>query len=589
MAEQEPTLARAPQDERDEVARLQQALENAQHDVAQKESFGKYDVTVPNEGEQTYQTYLEQRPVEVIHDGKRPIEAESRRFASTEVYEAQNANTQDYYDQKGGLVNKGEYQPPNYEKMGVLQLAKEAAKARKLGDRLEEETITRAAEQYLKTDAMKDTSESTEEALARYNSEFDRYNNLIERFLGRPDANRQQSDEAHAEPNGEGSRSQRSTGESGDEPDAEPVEAEEPKESGTYYDGKKVSIAQSFTNFDPENRDRVVLRVVDDEGNVYDVGEDEVKYHKGSSVTKEGEPTGTPETPEVTPAVTPEATTGEAPTPEPTTPEASTPEPITPEILTVDTLPSAEGKELELYRTEGKELVPYGPEQEQASRKWWQKVGDYIRPRAGITAFWAAEFGAHTQGLRSWWVDRGVEDSMSPDEQEKKRQRNRKAALFGGGAIAAAAALVGGVLIAKGLSSGGSGNGANHLNDASSVGLGEHSTGFDNLHPGMQHAASQANEGVTNLPFDTGSGPGVESIANAPAAAQELFTVSPNEGGLQLFKNLGLDSTVWYDNARTLLEQFPENFYAKGVSEVGLRPGPLVQGAQDFINVLRQG
>lgn len=51
-----------PTDERDVVAQLEAQLEAAKFDVKQKELFGKYDITTPNENEESYQSYLDKRP-----------------------------------------------------------------------------------------------------------------------------------------------------------------------------------------------------------------------------------------------------------------------------------------------------------------------------------------------------------------------------------------------------------------------------------------------------------------------------------------------------------------------------------------------
>ena len=163
MSELEPGFNTAVKDERDVLKQKQDEYERALFDVQQKEAFGKFDVAVPNSGEDTYQSYLDQRPSEsiVLNSADKPVGAETNRFASKEAYEAQNSSTQDYYDKLGGVAAKQEqFTPPTYEEMGLLQLAKEASKARQLGDPAEEATIRAALENHLAGDALKDDTET---------------------------------------------------------------------------------------------------------------------------------------------------------------------------------------------------------------------------------------------------------------------------------------------------------------------------------------------------------------------------------------------------------------------------------------------
>ena len=79
----------------------------------------------------------------------------------------------------------------------------------------------------------------------------------------------------------------------------------------------------------------------------------------------------------------------------------------------------------------------------------------------------------------------------------------------------------------------------------------------------------------------------VDLDGSGPEQLFEPISVVSGEGGIELFNSIGLNSDVWYDNARTLLNQFPQDFYLEGGDVRIAHPGALSQGAQDFINSLR--
>jgi len=613
MSEKEPAAAKAPKDERDEVAKLQRQLDRAQFDAGQKEAFGKYDVTVPNEGELNYQDYLDQRPAEgVVRNGDLLQDAQTGKFASEEAYEGQKVDTQDYYDQKGNLVNKGEYQPPNYEAMGVLQLAKEAAKARQLGDRAEEETVREAVEHYLTMDAMKDSTESPEEAQARYETELARYDSLVDRFLLRPDG--KPSNEAHAEATGEGDTSKRVPGSEAPVPENK---AERTAETEVLLNGEKVTVGNVFTSPDG----RKVAEVIAADGTKSLVFESDLTFSTPAEAPKadatEAEPA------EKTEATTSEATTKEAEgNLEPgayyngkkvsvaRVLDGATGDKTTDRLEVVDsdgtvhsilaseinyvkaTVDEAAPKDAvaeleeiiaEQTKEPGTEVELYTGDQEQASKKWWQKAADRLRPLAGGAAWasaWAdAYVAAPIRNKYGKWLNHDIEDSMSDEEKEKKRKNNRYIAIAAGAGVALIGAAIGGVMLANGLSSG-SGHEA-----ASGIGLGEHKGEWS---PGAFDAGNGTGTGtgVESLPLDTGTGTGVETIPEA-VTPTEAINVTSGEGGIELFDSLGLSQDTWNDNAQTLLNQFPQDFYLEGSDVRLMDSGPLSQGAQDFINSLR--
>ncbi len=576
MAETEPTFAKAPQDERDKVAKLQRELEKAQFDATQKEAFGKFDVTVPNEGEETYQSYLDKRPAAgIIRNGEVFQNAETGKFGSEAAYEAQKGTADDYYTEKGELANKGEYQPPKYEAMGVFQLAKEAAKARQLGDPAEEKTIRESLEHYLTMDVMKDDTESPEEAQARFDKEVASYDKLVDRFVSRAEASAQHADNTHANPSGEGTPSVRVEAEPAqtDEPaaaeaepaadtsaaevpgtavelvtepeaaevvetpvvDAEPAteaKAEDvPQEPGGYYNGKKVSVARVLEN-DPKNQDNDRLLVIDSDGAEHEVLASDIKYVGAPAIEAADSDDG---------------------------------------IAALESITEEQNK------TPGKELEVYDGEK---AKKWWQKAGDYIRPRAGI-AFWAAKFETVKAGAKENHLNWRVNEEDSDEVKEKKHQRNRVIAIAAGSAVAVAA-LAGGVyLVANGLSSGSSGD------VVTNIGLGEHKDWTsDDAQTWQELIDPNATDRVGSLPLDGVGDVGAETIPEVPVSTEAIDAAS-GEGGEALFTSLNIDPAKWYSNANTLLQQFPQDFYLEGNDVRIAHTGPLSQGAQDFINSLR--
>jgi len=247
MTEQAPSGLSALEKERARLASERAKLEHKENVLNREELFGKYDEgAIPAEGEMTYQQYLEQRPAEgVVRDGDGFRDAQSGKFAEAKSYEAQKGDIQDHYDQVGGLVNKGEYQPPDYENMGVVQLAKEASKARALGDRAGEQDVRAAVEHHLTIDAMKDDSETPEEAQARYESELARYDSLVERFENLRSTAK--TEKVTPEPTVEAASAESA-------PEVEPV-TPEPE---VLFEGKKVTVDNVFESPDGKKAVQIV-------------------------------------------------------------------------------------------------------------------------------------------------------------------------------------------------------------------------------------------------------------------------------------------------------------------------------------------
>lgn len=594
MAEREPTIVKAPQDERDIAAKKKQEYEKAQFDADQKEAFGKFDVTVPNEGEDTYQSYLEQRPADgVLRDGEGYRDAQSGRFAGAQAYEAQAGDTQAYYDQLGGLENKGEYQAPDYEAMGVMQLAKETAKARKLGDRAEETAIREALEHHLTMDAMKDDTESPEEAQARYESEVARYESLVGRLMDRDATQSPHADESHRPTGGEGHVSSR------------------PEATEALRNGEKVVIDNVFVSPDGEK----VVEILNADGTKSFARESELSPVETTAPEQAEEEAEASEadaeaTPELTETQTAEVTPVEATTEStPVEPEKQDDEPAEPGAyyngkkisvarVTPDpdgdaskdqlTVIDEDGNELVISagdvqyvggKTPGKEVELYKGEPEEGERSRVDRIKDWFKnerkkhQEVGGKAYWA-HWGPR---IKHNVLHVGVKEGMTDEEIEKKMKRNRIAAIAGVSLLAAGA--VAGIAY-----------GIGHAINANEATGGDIPTGGPKGGNGGESSMSQE---MRDLLGQTEADAAAEAAAQQAAehAAQlgEVFNNIPSGmGGEQLMNAIQIDPSQWYANENTWLAQFPNDLYRMDDGHVGLaHSGQLSQGFQDALKSLK--
>ena len=168
----------------------------------------------------------------------------------------------------------------------------------------------------------------------------------------------------------------------------------------------------------------------------------------------------------------------------------------------------------------------------------------------------------------------GVEDTMTEQEKEKRRTDNRYAVMIAG---AAAAVLLGTHIVQNIVeAANASGTGAPDLTGGKYAG-GRQITDMDGTPVDMDSSS-----GVINLPIE-GDVNGPELVDSANAS----FTVGSGEGGESLFQRLGIESREWYNNASTLADKFPQDFYREGGDVRLMHSGPLSQGGEDFINSLR--
>ncbi|MDN5276027.1 MAG: hypothetical protein JWN33_676 [Candidatus Saccharibacteria bacterium] len=163
-------------------AREREAFARRESLLEQETAFGKYDITAPNEGEETYASYLEKRPSDgVIRDGDGFRDVKSGNFASEEAYGAQKSSTEDYYhEQMNAQGAEAEKTQADYEAMGLVQLAKETAKAQLLGDKIEAEFIHDIAYNRVMEEATRPggddwTQEQVDQQMAQFDVDVEKF------------------------------------------------------------------------------------------------------------------------------------------------------------------------------------------------------------------------------------------------------------------------------------------------------------------------------------------------------------------------------------------------------------------------------
>jgi len=178
MSETEPTFSPRPTDERDELARLEAQLAHKKLEVQGNTEFGKYDTVVPNEGEGTYQDYLEQRPSEgIVRDGE--SFRKDGKFASADAYAEQNGTTQAHYDE---VTHFKENEPlTNFEDLSFMQLASELAKSNDLND-IDGSKEIRAIAEHKIMDQITQPGRESSQADKEYADELTRFNEMVDKL-----------------------------------------------------------------------------------------------------------------------------------------------------------------------------------------------------------------------------------------------------------------------------------------------------------------------------------------------------------------------------------------------------------------------
>ena len=600
MAETEPGAPKTQEVAQVETPRLrdlklkvefmQQELAQAQKELEQETAFGRYDATVPADGEYTYSSYIEQRPTEE---------------AAKQAADA-NLTGQDYYDHKYDLVNKeGSNEVPNYANMDGKELRKEREKARELGDIATERQIlhdhlyedmglielakeesrarlandsdeTARIRAALENHVMMSTLKKDEGVIDRdserfYKEDMEKYEKLVERFSKRGETPAQHSSEAHRSPTGEGDPSARTAGSDPEKGEAEDTSKEKDERTyGGYFKGTKVSVARVHPH--PTDPSQDMLEVV---------GEDSrVRRILASDFTTE---------PVVKKADTgPEASQADK---EPgngfTIPALG----VEGDTLVMDKAPENKepGKELVLRNPVSTEVVLYqadtGAEDEETQSRfervkgWFKKERSYIQEygaKAWWKTRWSQAMGAVGQaGNRA--LNYGVSETMSDEEREHRRKRNRVVAIAG-----VAALTIGGLAAAWA-----TGNNVDAFDAQGAMDLGGDTPTPD---PSETPALGDLKE-VANLPIDEGElkSPNVLETQEGNPGSIEISDPIPTGGsGEKLFRELNIDISKWYNNEKAILEHFPKEFYEMKDGHVGItKPGPLSEEAQNFIKSLQ--
>lgn len=561
----EPTAPSIRSDEHDKVAKLQRELEKAQFDAQQKEEFGKYDVSVPGKGEGNYQEYIDSRPNDgIVRNGDVYQYADTGKFAGEAAYAAQNGTTEDHYDKVEKVSINGE----QYQSMGVMQLAKEAAVARKDGNKAREGLIFEALEHHLTMDAMKDDSESPAEAQARYESEVQRYEDLVLKFA--------KIEHSKSEPPFPGTptnaEAQNPTGEANANanPNTEPGTAETaPAASEATLNGEKVTIDNVFVSPDGQK----VVQITGEDGKKQYVAESDLKF---------GAPDTSKENP-LAPIVKDMATQrmkaklqGEV------------------EVLDDELKAQTANVEADPRVEQEREAARLAAEQElkfsERVKNWFQKEGKKIQEFGG-SAYMGNLFKNGMDGIKNGtnrMLEWRIKEDMSPEEKDKIRKQNR----YGAIAFAAAGAVIAGILIKDAIQ-------IDSVDITEAVPTPEPTETVDQSikdllnPPGIDSDRAPGNFGPgMTIPDWDGPIGGGEAVPEAAApevvVPNEAFNIPAGGGGEQLFSDLKIDTNKWYANENTLLANFPNDFYRMESGHVGIsRPGFLSQGAQDAINALK--
>lgn len=580
MAEIEPGAPNTPEaaqvetpavrDLRLKVEFMQQELAQAQKELAREMAFGKYDATVPAEGEHTYSSYSEHRPTEE---------------AAKQAADA-NLSGIDYYDHKAENGETVSFGAEMFEDMGVMDLAKQAALARTEGNGAREGVIREALEHHLTMDAMADDSESAEQAQERYDKDLARFDELVARFESRGNPQPPHATEAHTKPRGEGGPSARTVDSKPSETESEdsapskadavesgnafvvpdmgvesdsvdPKDKEEKTEAddpdrtfGGYFKGTRVSVADSTPH--PTDPSKDMLTVVGEDSRIRRIRA--ADFTHASVATKADTAPDTAQLPaDKIPgdgfAIPDMGVEGDNKRPGkeliPGNPASR--EDVSPQAEAEADTPEKQTR-LEKMKARLKAMLPNF--QSKSGDTHWRERWDNVK----------AGFGPKDRVL-----DHEVTDEMSEDEKERKRKRTRVVVIAG---LAAATGL--GLFL----------------------GLGQDKDAGENLFESTPSVSAQPSpeasespkEKEPTIPANDGTR-WTEADLNGEVELSDPIPLGG--GGEELFEGLGMDISKWYNNENTILERFPDEFYRMDDGHVGIaNPGPLSEEAQDFIKSL---
>ena len=513
MSETEPTFSPRPTDERDELARLEAQLAKKKVEVNGNTEFGKYDTTVPNEGEDTYQTYLDQRPAEgVVRDGE--SFRDNGKFASADAYAEQNGTAEAHYDEVNGIET--EVPSTNFEDLSFMQLASELAKANELGDRAGAQEIRAAAEHKI-MDQITRPGYETADAETEYADEVARFNATADKLS--KTAPNEVAEATTVQPPLETESVPTSAYDSEEEEEAgeaTPVSPNVALDSPINIpEANPTSIEVElpvFTEVTPDANEQVLLN--------------------GENVAKEGYMT-------------------------------------LPDGTKLFRVTNAEGETL--WAGENVlEVSNLDDAEVQAEPDNAEKEGRFARVKAWAAANkekhfdnFSNKYMAKLFTMYNSVLDYRTNDSMDSGEIDRIRNVNRRALIIGGAALGVLGLIGIGVSLTE------------HAGDTDTSSLPDMGNGDGGASAEGQAAA------------DAAAAEAAQHTAEE-AATTQLFDIPRGQGGLELFRNLGIDPSKWAANAPNFPSMFPNDFTVMDGGGIGIKhSGWISPEAQEFIKKLR--
>lgn len=561
--ETEPHLNQKPKDERDELALLEAKVARKRIEVQGATNFGKFDITAPNQGEESYSTYIEQRPSDgVIRDTEGFRQTKTGQFAAETAYVEQTAPKNEILDM---LHNPGEQAEAHYDTMSRMELIKAAADAKVLGDRAELEDIRAAFEHNLMEEFTREISaglteeesktqglryEKTKRTDEQFNLELAQFDTEIDKLLVvRSQKNRAETEKLSTQSLTSEANEQNLTDEVSEQALPSPERADKlvlfgvgdivkvRRTSGEIEEGWSVSnyYTDAFgeRTYDVNKDGLRKPRIPEDELVEWQNSENVVAGAHGS----DGEALEGESLEEYELRMAMEAAVEGGPTNE--TAEAGTTEPVSGEGTGDGGEPETEASKLNKLKA-----------------SWGNKrdaIKDFLRP-SRIAASWET----------SRALKRHEREDMTEEERQKEKRRNRVLLILGG--------FAGGVIVSSLVTKG--------IIDASTthtvLGQGGNTPGsIDALHNGSGTGHTTVESGI-----------GGAAAGNIISTNPDII-VRPGEGGEALLTRLGVQhpDRVWSTIQDQLLRSSPTEFYKEGAEMVRItRPGPLSAQTQAIIN-----
>ncbi len=190
----------------------------------------------------------------IVRDGSGFRQAESGQFASEEGYTTQNGTAQEHYDKLMGFENEGVHET-GFENMGIMQLAKEQAKAEIMNDVAGMNEIRGVSDQYMLEQAAIKGSGTT---YADLDQAAVRYQKLVEKFKSKElgETSAVEGDEDKDEKPADGEKPVNETeGTKPNETDPNEAPAETPEKEHKVgdtaeYNGETVTLGQKLAGTD---------------------------------------------------------------------------------------------------------------------------------------------------------------------------------------------------------------------------------------------------------------------------------------------------------------------------------------------------